>query len=526
MIDWLIKGTRIIDGMGNPSFTGDIAIHNDLISEVGNFGDIDARNVIEASGKVVTPGFIDMHSHSDILYLNGSPLPHKIYQGVTTELVGQDGISVAPVTESSKELLKELIEPLAGSLEYEWEPWDVEGSFHKFLEKEPQLNIMTLVGHCNLRLAVMGHKMDAPSPEELDRMGKILGESLEQGAMGLSLGLIYPPSSYSDTSELVSLARVVKEHDGILVAHIRNEQEGQFQALEEMVTVGRETGCRIHISHLKCMGRKNWGKMRKVLERLEHALKEGIDISFDQYPYEASCTSLSILLPGWALEGGWEGFRHRLNNPETFESILTSVGESMEGRGGACSIVIASVQSKEDQGLVGKTLEHISKERGIPPEGATLQLLVEERLQVVAIYHAMWKADIECAMTHFLGTAGSDGILGTFPHPRAFGTFPRVIGHFSRERNLFSLEEAIRKMTSAPAKRLNLENRGRIKSGAYADLILFDPKDFRDNASFENPKRLSSGLDWVFVNGKPVLRHGKVQKIHPGQLIRRFGSQP
>jgi len=523
MIDWLIKSTLIIDGMGNPSFTGDIAIQGDLISEVGSLDDIDARNVIKATGKVVAPGFIDMHSHSDILYLNGSPLPHKIYQGVTTELIGQDGISVAPVTEASKGHLRELIEPLAGSLEYEWEPWDMEESFHRFMEKKPQLNIMTLVGHCNLRLTVMGHKMDAPPPQELDRMGKLLAESLHQGAMGLSLGLIYPPSSYSETSELVSLARVVKKHGGILVAHIRNEQEGQFQALEEMVTVGRETGCRIHISHLKCMGRKNWGKMRKVLERLEHALKEGIDISFDQYPYEASCTSLSILLPGWALEGGWEGFRHRLNNPETFKSILTSVRESMEGRGGAGSIVIASVQSEENQGLVGKTLEHLSKERGITPEQATLNLLIEEKLQVVAIYHAMWKEDVECAMTHFLGTVGSDGILGTFPHPRAYGTFPRVIGHFSRERNLFSLEEAIRKMTSAPAKRLNLENRGRIESGVYADLILFDPKDFRDNASFENPKRLSSGLDWVFVNGKPVLRHGKVQRIHPGHLIRKIG---
>lgn len=266
--------------------------------------------------------------------------------------------------------------------------------------------------------------------------------------------------------------------------------------------------------------------MRKVLERLEHALKGGIDISFDQYPYEASCTSLSILLPGWALEGGWEGFRDRLNDPQTRKTILTSVRESMEGRGGAGSIVIASVQSEENQGLVGKTLEHISKEREITPEQATLNLLIEEKLQVVAIYHAMWKEDVECAMTHFLGTVGSDGILGTFPHPRTYGTFPRVISHFSRERNLFSLEEAIRKMTSAPAKRLNLENRGRIESGVYADLILFDPKDFRDNASFENPKRLSSGLDWVFVNGKPVLRQGKVQKIHPGHLIRRFGSQP
>jgi len=521
MVDWLIRNAVIVDGMGNPSFTGDIAIREDLIAEVGNVGTIDARNVIEASGKVAAPGFIDMHSHSDVLYLNGSPPLHKIHQGVTTELIGQDGISAAPVTKTSKDLLRELIEPLAGSLEYQWEPWDVEESFGKFAEKEPQLNVMTLVGHCNLRLAVMGHKMARPSVDELDRMGKLLAESLEQGAMGLSLGLIYPPSSYSETDELISLARVVREHDGIMVAHIRNEGERQFEALEEMMTIGREGGCRIHISHLKCTGRGNWGKMPKVLEKLEHAVEEGIDISFDQYPYTASCTTLSILLPSWAVEGGWKGFQDRLNDPQTRESILASLKESMEGRGGASSIVIASVQSEENQGLVGKNLEDISRDRGIPTEDAALHLLVEEKLRVVAIYHAMWEEDVEYAMKHSLHTVGSDGILVEFPHPRTYGAFPRLISHFCRERSLLSLEEAIRRMTSAPAERLNLENRGRIEPGVCADVILFDPEHFRDTASYENPKQFARGLHWVFVNGKPVLREGDVQDVRPGHVMRK-----
>jgi N-acyl-D-amino-acid deacylase len=462
-----------------------------------------------------------MHSHSDVLYLNGSPPLHKIHQGVTTELIGQDGISAAPVTETSKDLLRELIEPLAGSLEYQWEPWTVEEGFRRLAEKEPQLNIMTLVGHCNLRLAVMGHKMARPSVDELDRMGKLLAESLEQGAMGLSLGLIYPPSSYSETDELISLARVVREHDGIVVAHIRNEQEKQFEALEEMMTIGRESGCRIHISHLKCTGRGNWGKMPKVLEKLEHAVEEGIDISFDQYPYTASCTTLSILLPSWAVEGGWKGSQDRLNDPQTRESILASLKESIEGRGGASSVVIASVQSEVNQRLVGKDLEHISRDRGMSPEEAALQILIEEKLRVVAIYHAMWEEDVEYAMRHSLHTVGSDGILVEFPHPRTYGTFPRLISHFCRERSLLSLEEAIRRMTSAPAERLNLGNRGRIEPGVCADVILFDLGDFRDNASYENPRQFASGLHWVFVNGKPVLREGEVQDTRPGHVIRK-----
>jgi N-acyl-D-amino-acid deacylase len=440
-------------------------------------------------------------------------------------LIGQDGISVAPLTEASKDFLGELITPLAGSPEYEWKAWGVEESLNTFAERKPQLNIVTLVGHCNLRLAVMGHKKDAPSPEELYRMGRLLEESLDQGISGLSLGLIYPPSSYSETSELISLAKLVKRHDGILVAHIRNEQDKQFEALEEMITIGRESGCPIHISHLKCVGTTNWGKMPKVLERLDRALAEGIDVSFDQYPYTASCTSLSVLLPRSAVEGGWNGFQHQMDDLQARKRILSSVKESIERRGGAASVVIASMQSKMNQRLVGKNLEQISLERGIPPEHATLQLLVEEKMQVVAIYHVMMEEDIECAMTHPLQTVGSDGILAEFPHPRTYGTFPRIISHFCRKRNLFSLEESVRKMASAPAKRMKLGSRGRITSGVYADVILFDLEQFRDNASYQNPKQFASGLDWVFVNGEPVLRKGEVQDIHPGRLIRKAESE-
>jgi len=451
-------------------------------------------------------------------------MAHKIHQGLTMELIGQDGMSAAPLTDQSEGPMRKMIEPLSARLDGEWHSWDIRDFLSALDQMKTPVNVATLVGHCNLRLAVMGHRMALPTPEELRRMGDLLAISLEQGAVGLSLGLIYPPSSYSNTEELTSLAKAVKAHDGILVAHIRNEQDQIFQALEEMIRVGRESGCRVHISHLKCQGKKNWGMMTKVLEMLEEGLHQGVDLSFDQYPYTATCTSLSVLLQGWALEGGWEEFRQRLDQPEAHHQILTELGKAIENRGGAASITIASVQSSENRKSVGKTLEQISTESGRSGDQTALDLLVEENLQIIAIYHSLSEKDVEEALTHFLQTVGSDGILGEFSHPRAYGTFPRVIHHFSGERKLFSLEEAIRKMTSGPARRLNLKDRGQIARGYYADILLFEPGNFRDTATFENPKQFATGLDWVFVNGVPVVKEGKLQEIFPGSVIKRNGG--
>ena len=521
MLDWLIKDGLIVDGTGMPPFFGDIAIQGDRIVQVGKQGPRDAKGFIEAKGRVVAPGFIDMHSHSDVLYLNRASLAHKICQGVTTELIGQDGISAAPLTEPSRVPLAEMIEPLAGHREEEWSPWEVKHFLQMLEEKKVPTNVVTLTGHCNLRLAVMGHRMASPSHGELERMGDVLAESLDQGAIGLSLGLIYPPSSYSHTEELIYLGNVVKAHDAILVAHIRNEQDQIFEALEEMITVGRESGCRVHVSHLKCIGTHNWGRMPEVLKMLEDALGQGIDISFDQYPYTASCTTLSLVLPGWALEGGWKGFEQRLRSPNLRDKILATVRKTIEGRGGSSSIMIASVQTPRHHEWIGKTLEQVSSQKGIPSHEAALEMLVDEKLQIVAIYHAMSQGDVERAMTHPLQTVGSDGIMGAFPHPRTFGTFPRIIRYFSLERKLFPLEEAVRKMTSAPARRLKLPNRGHILPDYYADLIVFSPENFQDRATFERPAQLASGLDWVFVNGVAVVEEGKLRERNSGQILRR-----
>ncbi len=461
-----------------------------------------------------------MHSHSDVLFLNGDPILHKLYQGVTTEVIGQDGISAAPMTEGSKQLMADIIEPMAGKAIDGWKPHEMEDFFHTLAQKKVKLNVASLTGHCNLRMVVMGHKMAIATQEELQKMCALLEESLKQGSLGLSLGLIYPPASYANTEELIALGNVVRKYDGILVAHTRNEQDQIIDALKEMLEIGAKCGCKIHISHLKCLGKNNWGKMPKILELMDNALDQGIEITFDQYPYTASNTTLSLLLPGWAVEGGFKEFEKRISNAKNREKILTAITETIESRGGVNAIKITSVMSEKNRIVTGKSINNLAESRKMPVEEAILDLLIEEKLQVMAIYHAISEKDIACAMVHHLHTVGSDGILGKHTHPRAFGTFPRVINHYSKEKGLFSLEVAIERMTSKPAKILQFTNRGLIKKGYYADLVIFEKDQFVDNSSFNRPNQFATGLDWVFVNGIPAISEGQVQESYSGSILK------
>lgn len=520
MADFIIKNVQIFDGSGEKPFIGDVAITGKIFSDIGDLSQTKAQTVIEADGKVITPGFIDMHSHSDVLFLNGDPILHKLYQGVTTEVIGQDGISAAPMTENSKQLMADIIEPMAGKADDGWNPLDMEDFFHTLAQKKVKLNVASLTGHCNLRMAVMGHKMAFASQEELQKMCAFLEKSLKQGSLGLSLGLIYPPASYSNTEELIALGHVVKKYGGILVAHIRNEQDQIIDAMKEMLEIGAKCGCKIHISHLKCLGKNNWSKMPKILELMDNAIEQGIEITFDQYPYDASNTTLSLLLPAWAVEGGFKDFEKRSNNANERKKILAAITETIESRGGGNGIKIASVMSHKNRKVTGKSIDDLAESRKMPVAEAVLDLLTEEKLQVMAIYHAISDNDIECAMAHHLHTVGSDGVLGTHTHPRAFGTFPRVINHYSREKGLFPLEVAIERMTSKPAKILQFTDRGLIKKGYYADLVIFEKAQFVDNSSFNNPDQFATGLDWVFVNGIPAISEGQVQENYSGSILK------
>jgi N-acyl-D-amino-acid deacylase len=354
MIDFLFQDATVVDGSGSRPFVGDVAIRGDRIDRIGVVPPGEARVVIDACAMVLCPGFIDMHSHSDLVCANGRPVPHKVMQGVTTELIGQDGISAAPLTPASMPLMAEIIEPLSGKLQRPWTAWDMRGFLDALKHTGIQTNVMTLTGHCNLRIAAMGHRMAAASDEDLARMQAMLAESLEQGSCGLSLGLIYPPSSASNTRELIQLGHTVMQYDRIMIAHIRDEQDGLLEALDEMISVGSESGCRVHISHLKCMGKRNWGRMPQVLERLDRAAGRGIRISFDQYPYDASSTTLSMLLPAWAMEGGVDGFRNCTADADSRGKVLAHLRAAIERRGGPQSIRIASAPCADGTFLAGK----------------------------------------------------------------------------------------------------------------------------------------------------------------------------
>ena len=520
MIDYLIKDASIIDGTGKASFMGDIAIEGNKISAIGRLGGAEAGNIIQAGGKIATPGFIDMHSHSDVMLMNGEPVNHKLLQGITTELIGQDGMSVAPLTESSKEHMAKTLEPLAGKSQAPWVAWEMDKFLDSLEQGKPHLNVMTLTGHCNLRMAAMGHRMGTANASELSHMRSMLARSLEQGSFGLSLGLIYPPSSYSDTKELISLGEVVGHYGGIVVSHMRDEQEGIFEALDEMIAMGLQGNARIHISHLKCLGRKNWGRMPEVLAKIEAAREQGVRISFDQYPYDASSTSLSALVPGEALEGGWEAFSQRMKDPAYLPGLLQGIAKNMESRGGAESVKVASAQCDGAGEFVGKSLAQVARLWSCTPEEAALEIIGRSRMGAIAIYHAMSPEDVELAMRHPLHTVGSDGVLGAFPHPRAYGTFSRILCHYQAERELFTLERAVGDMTSKPAKVMGLEDRGRLGPGFHADVVLFDPLKLKDCAGYESPANSPEGFEWVFVNGVPLLADGHLREDRAGVVLR------
>lgn len=518
--DYLIKNASIIDGDGKKALSGDLAIAGEFIAGVGSIDQNGAQTIIDAEGKTLTPGFIDMHSHSDVLFFNGQMIPHKVLQGVTTEVVGQDGISVAPLTDFSKDMMADILEPLAGPIEKPWLPMDMKHFLSVIANSTPQLNVVSLTGHCNLRLAAIGHRMIPAGASEIKQMQSMLNTSLEQGAFGLSLGLIYPPSSYSDTRELIDLGVVVSQHDALIVSHMRNEQDDILEAIEEMISIGRSTGARIHISHLKCMGKKNWGKMPQILKRLEQGLEQGVQLSFDQYPYEASSTTLSLLLPPWAQEGGWSGFSKTLEDEDLRNKAIKDIEKNIERRGGPEAIWIASAPGDEAGPAAGKSLAACARMWGLSPADAAFFILKATRLGTTAIYHAMSEKDVECAMGHQLHTVGSDGVLvGDSPHPRACGTFPRIVHRYHSQRRLFSLEEAIRDMTSKSADVLKLRGRGRLKTGYYADLLLFDPAQFKDHATYDQPRQMASGLEWVFINGKPVIAEGEMLKNRAGSVL-------
>lgn len=528
MFDYIIRNALIIDGSGQPACEADVAITNGKIAAVGVVNG-EAERVIDGTDLVLAPGFIDMHSHTDGGLFVDARAESKITQGVTLEVCGNCGFSSAPC----------LDEPGRAELE-SWrkrygieEDWSTMGEFLSAYEKRRiGINVLTLVGHCNLRAAVVGLADRQATPDEIAAMRRLAAESMEQGAFGISTGLIYAPGCFADTAELVEITKGVQPYGGIYASHIRDERAKLTEAVDEAIAVGRGAGVPVQIAHHKACGSNNWGKVKTTLEMIREARDQGIEVTADQYPYTACATSLSILLPAWSHDGGDKALLERIRNQR--DDLLAHLNKSSSGgefgsHGDWSSVLISSVRTDKNRSCEGRNLSQIAEERGRPASETVLDLLEEEETGVSMVQFAMCEEDIATVMQSANTMVGSDAsaraITGEHvtgkPHPRAFGTFTRVLGHYVREKHVIPLETAIRKMTSMAAKKLGLKDRGVISVGNWADIVVFDADKVKDTATYGNPHQRSTGIEYVFVNGKLAVEHGDLTGELAGKVLRR-----
>lgn len=528
--DLLIRGGSVVDGTGAPGFEADVAIRDGRIVGIGKNLPA-ARDTVDATGLTVAPGFIDMLGHSEFRLLADGRAISKIYQGVTTEVTGEVS-SVTPVSEATKAERASEISPW--SVEIDWE--DLDGYFQRLERQGTAINLGTWVGLSTLRVWGVGWEDRAASAAEIDSMKAALARAMDQGAFGLSSGLIYAPGRYASTDEIVELARVVAGSGGFYATHMRSEGARLLEAIDEAIAIGERSGAPVLIHHLKASGRSNWGKMAAAVARIDSARARGVDVMASVYPYVASSTGLDQVLPDWVTEGGSEATLARLDDLSLRDSIEAELsGRTQRGdwtlgtsAGGPSGIQISDVVHEAFERYEGMRLDAIAAERGQSAAAAAIDLLLADSLRTSAIYFSMSEDDLVLALRQpwvmIGGDAGIralDGPLSTDqPHPRAFGTFPRVLCRYSRELDVFPLEEAVRRMTSLPAARAGLADRGVVEGGRVADLVVFDPAIVCDTATFEAPKRLAVGVEHVIVNGVPVLRNGEPTGALPGRGLR------
>lgn len=524
MYDLLIVNGRIVDGEGNPWFRGDVAIVKDKIVKIGRLSNREAHRVIDAANGFVAPGFIDGHSHSDLfLFAEPGALP-KVMQGVTTENVGMDGMSVAPIDEKNLHAWKKHLSGLTGASQVAW-TWRSFGSYLDAVDcLPPSVNITSYVGLGTIRLAVMGMTDRPATPREIHRMKELAVQAMDEGARGVSTGLIYPPCLYQSVDEVVEIAKAVRDRDGIYDVHLRSEGTRLIPAMEEVIEIGRRSGIPVLITHFKVAGRKNWGQSERALRLLDRARQQGVEITLAQYPYTAGSTMLQAVIPPWFHQEGPEKLLRLLR--EERDEIKKAIAErtdweNLVANNGWENIVVSSVESEANKPLEGKSIPEIAALRGIDdPAEAALDLLVEEELAVGMITFAQNEEDLVNIMKHPSVSFITDGLLVGKPHPRAYGAFPRILGRYVREQKVLHLEEAVRKMTSLPAEKLRLRRKGRILEGFDADITIFDFDRIIDTATFENPKQYPEGIAWVMVNGKIVVEKGEPTGVFPGKTIR------
>ena len=534
--DLILKNGWIVDGTGNPRYRGDVALRGDRIVAVGFLYGAQARETLDVRGLVVAPGFIDMMGQSEINALIDNRVFSKITQGITTEVTGEGG-SVAPLTD-------QLVLDDSDAMK-KWhyrEDWrDLDGYFAQLGKQGAALNIATFVGATQVRLAVVGKANRAPTAAELARMTALVDTLMEQGALGVWTALEYAPASYSKTDELIALAKAARRHGGIYASHMRNEGVRIDDALNELFQIAREADIPAEVSHLKVSGRKSWGQMPRIIARIDSARAAGLDVTADQYPYTRAATALDASIPSWAESGGWDSLLARLRDPATRarlrdEMVNPKGTESFYYEaGGGDGVLITGTFQDSLRYLQGKTVGEIAARRRRDPVETLFDIvLAEHGHRTDAVYAVMSEPDVQTAMktwwvavnTDFGGVA-PDGPFGTqSAHPRAYGTFARILGHYARDLKLFPLEFAVRKMTALAAQRVGLSDRGLLKAGMAADITVFDPAGVADKATFEQPHQPSVGFAYVFVNGQKVVDHGKLTAARPGRGLRGPGYVP
>ncbi len=531
--DVLLKGGWIIDGSGNPRYRGDVALRGDRIAAVGFLGTAAARDTVDVTGLVVAPGFVDMMGQSETNVLIDNRVLSKITQGITTEVTGEGG-SVAPLTD------KLVLDDSDAMKKWHYrEDWrDLSGYFAQLEKQGSTLNIATFVGATQVRLAVVGKEDRAPTPAELAQMTAIVDTLMEQGALGVWTALEYAPASYSKTDELIALAKAARRHGGIYASHMRNEGVHIDAALNELFQIAKQANIPAEVSHLKLSGRQNWGRMPRVLARIDSARAAGLDVTADQYPYVRAATSLDASIPTWAESGGMDSLLIRLRNPLTRAKLRNQmvnprgVESFFHEAGGGEGVLIVGTFQDSLRYLQGKTIAQIAAARRRDPVETLFDIvLAENGHSTSTVYAVMNEQDVQAAMKQWwvavntdFGGVAPDGPLGMqSPHPRAYGTFPRILGHYSRDLKLFPLEFAVRKMTSLAAQRVGLADRGLVKPGMYADITVFNPATVIDRATFQKPHQTSVGIEYVIVNGQMVLKKGQLTSARPGRGLRGPG---
>lgn len=534
MFDLIIHNARVIDGTGFASYLADVAVKDGMIWQIGDLSGVDAKEVIDAQGKALAPGFIDIHSHSDTTLLADYRGQSHLQQGVTTEVLGQCGGSAVPRTAEMALAQKEMqlrlqpqAEPFMGTTTAEY--------LAELERRGISQNIVFVLGQGNLRQIVMNYD-DGPANEtQLEQMKQLVRQSMAEGSAGISTGLIYAPSIYAATDEIVELAKVAAEYDGIYFTHMRGENDTVIEAVQEALEIGRRAKIKVQLSHLKAMGRHMWGKSTEILALLDAARKEGIDVTFDQYPYTAAACGLDTVLPPWASIGGKAKMVERLQNPAEKARMLADITNE-NGLGDWISIYkgvgwdqIMITGFPPDANLEGKMIAEIAADQGKDPWDTCCDLIIRNHGERVSIvYFAIGEEDLERILCHPLQMVGSDtgAVSGEpgpgKPHPRAFGSFAGILGKYVREKKLFSLEEGVRKLSSAQAARLQLKDRGLIRPGYRADLVLFDPDTVNAPADYLQPRQYAVGIEAVWVNGVLSVRNGVHTGAKAGMVLRHI----